>query len=39
MGVLHFYFIENSINPIGTCLKIVLCPMYVEVETLYPTPR
>jgi hypothetical protein len=38
MGVLRFYSIENSIHLIGTCLKIVLCPTYVEVETLHPTP-
>jgi hypothetical protein len=33
MGVLHFYFIQNGIDLIGNCLKIVLCPTYVKTET------
>jgi hypothetical protein len=33
MGVLRFYFIENSINLIGTCLKILQCPTYVHNKT------
>ncbi len=32
-GILTFYIIQNSINLIGTCLKIVLCLTYVQTET------
>ncbi len=39
MGVLHFYSMVHYIDLIGTCLKILLDPMYVRVETRYPTPR
>ncbi len=33
MGVLHFYSIENSIDLIGTCLKILQCRTYVHNKT------
>jgi hypothetical protein len=33
MGVLGFYSIENSINLIGTYLKILQCPTYVHDKT------
>jgi hypothetical protein len=33
IGVLCFYSIQNFINLIGTCLKIVLCSTYVHDET------
>ncbi len=33
MGVLHFYSIKNSIDLIGTCLKILQCPVYVHDKT------
>jgi hypothetical protein len=33
MGVLRFYSIKNSIDLIGTCLKILQCPMYVHNKT------
>ncbi len=33
MGVLRFDSIENSIDLIGICLKIVLYPTYVQNET------
>jgi hypothetical protein len=39
MGVLHFYSIENSINLVGTCLKILWDSTKVRVETRYPTPH
>jgi hypothetical protein len=32
-GALCFYSIQNSINLIGTYLKIVLFPTYVQTET------
>ncbi len=39
-GGVTFYSIQNSIGLTGTCLKIVLCPMYVKTETgaWCPTP-
>jgi hypothetical protein len=33
MGVLRLNSIKNSINLIGTCLKILLCLMYVHDKT------
>ncbi len=39
MGVLCFYSIENSINLIGTCLKILWDPTYVRVQIRYPSPH
>ena len=33
MGVLRFYSIKNSIDLLGTCLKMLQCPKYVHDET------